>query len=96
MMLSHYQHLVDARGRPWSAATAIRGASERRRADPHDGAGHRARPAAGGARLGRPGGEIDGPMAIVILGGLVTSTALNLLVLPTLALAYGRFMAAPR
>ena len=30
-------------------------------------------------------------MALVILGGLVTSTALNLLVLPTLALRYGRF-----
>jgi Cu/Ag efflux pump CusA len=30
-------------------------------------------------------------MAIVILGGLVTSTALNLLVLPTLALRFGRF-----
>ena len=30
-------------------------------------------------------------MATVILGGLVTSTLLNLLVLPTLALRYGRF-----
>jgi Cu/Ag efflux pump CusA len=40
---------------------------------------------------GDPGREIEGPMAIVILGGLVTSTALNLLVLPTLALRYGRF-----
>lgn len=30
-------------------------------------------------------------MAIVILGGLITSTALNLLVLPTLALRYGHF-----
>jgi Cu/Ag efflux pump CusA len=30
-------------------------------------------------------------MAIVILGGLVTSTALNLLVLPALALRYGQF-----
>jgi Cu/Ag efflux pump CusA len=30
-------------------------------------------------------------MAIVILGGLVTSTLLNLLVLPTLALRFGRF-----
>jgi Cu/Ag efflux pump CusA len=39
---------------------------------------------------GDPGREIEGPMAIVILGGL-TSTALNLLVLPTLALRYGRF-----
>jgi Cu/Ag efflux pump CusA len=30
-------------------------------------------------------------MATVILGGLITSTLLNLLVLPTLALRYGRF-----
>jgi Cu/Ag efflux pump CusA len=41
---------------------------------------------------GEPGKEIEGPMAIVILGGLVTSTALNLVVLPTLALRYGRFV----
>jgi len=40
---------------------------------------------------GDPGREVEGPMAIVILGGLVTSTLLNLLVLPTLALRYGRF-----
>jgi Cu/Ag efflux pump CusA len=38
-----------------------------------------------------PGREIEGPMAIIILGGLLTSTALNLLVLPSLALRYGRF-----
>ena len=37
------------------------------------------------------GKEIEGPMAIVILGGLLTSTVLNLLVLPTLALRYGKF-----
>ncbi len=41
-----------------------------------------------------PGREIKGPMAIVILGGLVTSTALNLLVLETLALRYGKFQKA--
>ena len=40
---------------------------------------------------GDPGREIEGPMAIVILGGLGTSTALNLLVLPTLAVRYGHF-----
>jgi Cu/Ag efflux pump CusA len=40
---------------------------------------------------GEPGREIEGPMAVVILGGLVTSTGLNLLVLPTLAVRYGRF-----
>jgi Cu/Ag efflux pump CusA len=40
---------------------------------------------------GEAGREIEGPMAIVILGGLATSTVLNLLVLPTLALKYGKF-----
>jgi Cu/Ag efflux pump CusA len=44
--------------------------------------------ALGGEEAGR---EIEGPMAVVILGGLATSTLLNLLVLPTLALRYGRF-----
>jgi hypothetical protein len=39
---------------------------------------------------GAAGNEIEGPMAVVILGGLITSTALNLIVLPTLALRYGR------
>jgi Cu/Ag efflux pump CusA len=40
---------------------------------------------------GAAGNEIEGPMAIVILGGLATSTLLNLIVLPTLALRFGRF-----
>lgn len=40
---------------------------------------------------GDPGREIEWPMALVILGGLFTSTALNLLVMPSLALRYGRF-----
>jgi hypothetical protein len=41
--------------------------------------------------MNEPGHEIEGPMALVILGGLLTSMALNLLILPTLALRYGRF-----
>jgi Cu/Ag efflux pump CusA len=39
---------------------------------------------------GAPGREIAGPLALVILGSLATSTALHLLVRPTLALRYGR------
>jgi Cu/Ag efflux pump CusA len=39
---------------------------------------------------GEAGREIEGPMALVILGGLFTSTALNLLVLPAFALRFGR------
>jgi Cu/Ag efflux pump CusA len=41
---------------------------------------------------GEPGREIEGPMASIIVGGLVTSTILNLLILPTVLLRYGRFV----
>jgi Cu/Ag efflux pump CusA len=37
-----------------------------------------------------PGHEIEHPMAIVILGGLVTATLINLFVLPSLYLAFGK------
>ena len=37
-----------------------------------------------------PGHEIEYPMAVVILGGLVTSTLLNLFVVPSLYLRFGR------
>lgn len=40
---------------------------------------------------GAPSRDIEGPMAVVILGGLFTSTALNLLLLPMMCLRYGRF-----
>jgi len=39
---------------------------------------------------GRTGSEIQTPMAIVILCGLVTSTLLNMVVVPTLYLRYGQ------
>ena len=61
-------------------------------ADPDDGHRHRVGLLPLALGTGEAGREIEGPMAIVILGGLVTSTALNLLVLPTLALRYGRFV----
>jgi Cu/Ag efflux pump CusA len=37
-----------------------------------------------------PGHEIEHPMAIVILGGLVTSSLINLFVLPALYLRFGK------
>ncbi len=40
---------------------------------------------------GAPGREIEGPLAFVILGGLFSSTALTLFVLPALAIRFGRF-----
>jgi len=91
MMISHYEHLVSVEGMTWGLEAAMRGASERL-APILMTASVTALgllPLAIGS--GAPGREIEGPMALVILGGLVTSTALNLLVLPTLALRYGRF-----
>ena len=42
-----------------------------------------------------PGHEIEHPMAIVILGGLVTSTVLNLFVVPVLYLRFARGLNQP-
>jgi CzcA family heavy metal efflux pump len=39
---------------------------------------------------GEPGKEIESPMAIVILGGLLTSTVLNMIVLPALYHKFGK------
>jgi CzcA family heavy metal efflux pump len=91
MMISHYEHLVGVEGMEWGVDAAIRGASERLAPILMTAlvTGLGLLPLALGS--GDPGREIEGPMAIVILGGLVTSTILNLLVLPSLALRYGRF-----
>ncbi len=91
LMLSHFQHLVDVEGASWCRETALRGAGERVVPVAMTAlvTGLGLLPVALSA--GRPGGEIDGPMAIVILGGLLTSTALTLLALPALALRFGRF-----
>jgi Cu/Ag efflux pump CusA len=91
MLISHYEHLVQVEGEQWNWHTALRGASERLAAITMTAlvTGLGFLPLAVGS--GAPGREIEGPMAIIILGGLVTSTALNFLVLPTLALRYGKF-----
>ncbi|MDE2450379.1 MAG: efflux RND transporter permease subunit [Gammaproteobacteria bacterium] len=94
LMIAHYEHLVAVEGMRWGAATAIRGAADRMipilMTSLVTGLG--LLPLAIGS--GAAGREVEGPMAIVILGGLLSSMALNLLVLPTLALRFGRFEAA--
>lgn len=92
MMISHYEHLVMVDGQAWNAATALRGAGDRLAAVLMTSlvTGLGLLPLALGSNA--PGREIEGPMALVILGGLFTSTALNLFILPPLALRYGRFV----
>lgn len=93
MLISHYEHLVKSEGTTWGVDAMLRGASERLAPILMTAlvTGLGLLPLAIGS--GDPGREIEGPMAIVILGGLITSTLLNLLVLPALALRYGKFEA---
>lgn len=85
MLLSHYRRLVLDEGQPWSRETAELGAMHRLAPIVMTATvtALGLLPIAVGANL--PGQEIEGPMAIVILGGLCSSTALTLLVLPALA-----------
>jgi Cu/Ag efflux pump CusA len=95
LMIAHYEHLVEVEGRQWGLEAAIAGAADRLTPILMTSivTGLGILPLAIG--MDEPGREIQGPMAIVILGGLVTSMALNLIVLPTLALRYGRFERKP-
>src|SRR5204863_72293 len=82
--------LVQEEGFVWSPETALRGASERLIPVLMTAlvTGLGLLPLAIGA--GEAGRGIEGPMAIVVLGGLVSCTILHLLVLPTWALRFGR------
>ena len=94
MLISHLEHLVTVEGQPWSLETVLRGASERLVPILMTAlvTALGLLPLALGS--GDAGREIEGPMAIVILGGLASSTVLNLLVLPVLSWRFARF--APR
>jgi Cu/Ag efflux pump CusA len=92
MMISHFEHIVTQEGMTWGPEAALRGATERLVPILMTAlvTALGLLPLAIGT--GEAGREIEGPMSIVILGGLLTSTVLNLLVLPTLALRWGRFV----
>ena len=90
LMISHFQHLERYEGMKFGRELVIRGASERL-------APILMTASATGLALiplvvmgDLPGHEIEFPMAVVILGGLVTSTLLNLFVLPSLYLKFGQ------
>lgn len=87
MMISHIRHL-QAQGETDHRAAVMRGAAERLAPILMTAlaAGLALVPIALG--MGKPGSEIQAPMAIVIFFGLLSSTALNMVVVPT---AYYRF-----
>jgi Cu/Ag efflux pump CusA len=89
MLVSHYRHLQDEEGVPFGRDLVIQGARERVTPILMTAlvTGLALLPLAFGER---PGQEIEHPMAIVIIGGLLSSTALNLFLLPALYLRYAR------
>ncbi|MBV8558878.1 MAG: efflux RND transporter permease subunit, partial [Planctomycetaceae bacterium] len=89
MLVSHYRHLEEEEGETFGPGLVIRGSEERL-------APILMTALATGLALvplalagTKPGHEIEHPMAVVILGGLVTSTVLNLFLMPALYLAFG-------
>ena len=85
LLLAHYEHLVEREGAVWSEATVLRGAGERLVPILMTATVTALGLAPLAVGMNQPGQEIEGPMAITVLGGLLTSTLLNLLVLPALA-----------
>jgi Cu/Ag efflux pump CusA len=85
LLVSHFDHLVHAEKQPWNLDTASRGAEERLTPVLLTAllTGLALLPVA--LQLHQPGHEIEGPMAVVILGGLVSSTLVSLLLIPPLA-----------
>ncbi len=88
LLLAHYEQLVETEGAGWSNATVLRGAAERLVPILMTAVVTALGLAPLAFGMNQPGQEIEGPMAITVLGGLFTSTLLNLLVLPALAKRY--------
>jgi Cu/Ag efflux pump CusA len=91
MLLSHYRYLVEVEGQPWTKETAILGAQERLPSILMTALVTALAMFPIAFDSDNPGREIMGPMAAIIIGGLASSTLLNLLLLPGMLLRYGQF-----
>jgi CzcA family heavy metal efflux pump len=95
LMINHFQHLEEHEGETFGRKLVLRGAQER--LSPilmttlATGLALVPLVIAGNA----PGHEVEHPLAIVVVGGLVTSTLLNLFVVPPLYLRFGRSATNP-
>ncbi len=90
LLISHFQHLEREEGEPFGPGLVLRGAQERLSPIMMTALATALALAPLVIFGDRPGQEIENPMAIVILGGLATSTLLNLFVVPTMYLRFAR------
>jgi len=90
MLISHYRHLEEVEGVPFGAPLVLRGAEER--LAPILMTALVTALALLPLALGglQPGYEIEYPMALVIFWGLITSTVLNVFLMPALYGAFGQ------
>ncbi len=96
MLLSHYQHLIEDEGLEWNLETMLKGAQERLPSILMTALVTALAMSPIAFNSDNPGLEIMGPMAAIIIGGLASSTLLNLLLLPLMLLRYGKFKAATK
>jgi CzcA family heavy metal efflux pump len=90
LLVSHLDHLIAEEGRDWSLATLAQATRERVTPILMTALVTALGVAPLAIQTGQAGREIQGPMAIVILGGLITSTIASLVLLPALIWRFGR------
>nr|BAL54393.1 acriflavin resistance protein [uncultured Gammaproteobacteria bacterium] len=96
MLIAHYRHLVEHQGLPWNQTTAVQGALDRLPAVLMTALVTALAMLPIALASDNPGREIMGPMAGIVVGGLMSSTCLTLLLLPQLMLRFGRFPSQKR
>lgn len=91
MLISHYRYLVEEEHHPWNIETLILGAKERLPSIMMTALVTALAMLPIAVNSDNPGREIMGPMAAIIIGGLASSTILNLLILPCIMFHFGGF-----
>ncbi len=91
MLISHYRHLVEVENLPWNIDTLIQGAKERLPSILMTALVTALAMLPIAIDSDNPGREIMGPMAAIIIGGMASSTILNLLILPSIMYYFGGF-----
>lgn len=89
MLVSHYQYLIQVERQLWTPETLVRGAQERLPSILMTALVTACAMLPIAIESDNPGLEILGPMAVIIIGGLFSSTLLNLFLLPAILYRFG-------